>query len=267
MSSTGSRKLIVSVLLLNALVKRDLLLLKRYPVNTVGAILGLYALFLVVYLGGRSLVGPGFSHTLGALIIGFFLFIMGNASYKALAGLFATEAKWGTLERLYLSPLGFRRIAVLLSIASLATTFFVGFTMLALMLVTTGESISLDLFSIVPILVFTLLSTMGLGLLFGGATVRYKNISSVFGLVKFGLIALITAGPASEEVFELKLLPLVQGSYLLQRVMNDGVRLWSLERVELLVLVVVGTIYFVAGCVLFWYFTDRARETGVMGHY
>ncbi|WP_306054294.1 ABC transporter [Natronococcus wangiae] len=235
--------------------------------NTAGAIIGLYALFLVVYFGGRSLVGPGFGGTLGALIVGFFLFIMGNASYKALAGLFATEAKWGTLERLYLSPLGFRRIAVLLSLGSLFTTFFVGFTMLTLMLLTTGESLSLDLLSIVPIVTFTLLSTMGLGLLFGGATVRYKNISSIFGLVKFALVALIAAGPTSEDAFALKLLPLVQGSYLLQRVMNEGVRLWDLEVFELFVLAFVGAAYFITGCVLFWYFTERARETGVMGHY
>lgn len=256
-----------SVLLLYALVRRDLLLLKRYPLNTVGAILGLYALFLLVYLGGRSLVGPGFSNTLGALIVGFFLFITANASYKALAGLFATEAKWGTLERLYLSPLGFRRIAVLLSVSSLFTTFFVGFTMLALMLLTTGESIALDLLSIVPILTLTLLATMGLGLLFGGATVRYKNLSSIFGLVKFALVALVVAGPTSEDVFALKLLPLVQGSYLLQRVMNEDLRLWHFEPLELFVLLLVGVAYFASGYALFSYFTERARAAGVMGHY
>lgn len=267
MIRSESEKSPYSVVLLYALVKRDLLIMRRYPLNTAGAIIGLYALFLLVYLGGRSLVGPGFRDTLGALIVGFFLFIMGNASYRALAGLFATEAKWGTLERLYLSPIGFRRVAVLLSISSLCTTFFIGFTMLVLMLLTTGKSVSLDLLSIVPIVTFALMSTVGLGLLFGGATVRYKNISSVFGLVKFALVAFIVAGPTSEAVFALKFLPLAQGSYLLQRVMNEELRLWEFDLVELSVLVLVGTVYFGIGYVLFWYFTERARTAGVMGHY
>ncbi|TYL39454.1 ABC transporter [Natronococcus pandeyae] len=256
-----------SVSILRALVTRNILIMKRYPLNTAGAIIGLYALFLLVYLGGRSLLGPGFSGTLGALIVGFFLFIMGNASYKTLAGLFATEAKWGTLERLYLLPVKFSHVAVLLSISSLLVTFFIGFTMLALMLLTTGTSISLDLVSILPIVTFTLLSTIGLGLLFGGATIRYKNISSIFGLVKFVFVAFIVAGPTFEEVFALKFLPLVQGSYLLQRVMNEELRLWDLEPLELSVLVLVGLGYFTFGYVLFRYFTERARTAGVMGHY
>lgn len=99
------------------------------------------------------------------------------------------------------------------------------------------------------------------------ATIRYKNISSIFGLVKFVFVAFIVAGPTSEEVFALKLLPLVQGSYLLQRVMNEELRLWDLEPLELSVLVLVGLAYFAFGYVLFRYFTERARTAGVMGHY
>ncbi|MDG5758560.1 ABC transporter [Natronococcus sp. A-GB1] len=267
MSGRYSRSPTALTSALSALVRRDLLIMRRYPLNTAGAVLGLYALFLLVYVGGRSLVGPSFGETLGALIVGFFLFVMANASYQSLAGLFATEAKWGTLEQLYLSPIGFGPIAVLLSLSSLLVTFSVGFAMLALMLLTTGESISLDLLSIVPIVVLTLLSTIGLGLLFGGATVRYKNVSAVFGLVKFALVACIALGPASTEFVVLKLLPLTQGSYLLQRVMNEGVRLWELEPTELSVLAVVGITYFVLGYALFRYCTDRARAAGVMGHY
>ncbi|AGB38302.1 ABC-2 type transporter [Natronococcus occultus SP4] len=252
---------------LYALVRRDILIMWRYPLNTLGAILGLYALFLLVYVGGRSLVGPGFGETLGALIVGFFLFIMGNASYQSLAGLFATEAKWGTLEQLYLSPIGFGSVAVLVSISSLLVTFAIGFVMLGLMLLTTGESISLDLLSIVPVVVLALLSTLGIGLLLGGATVRYKNVSSIFGLVKFVLVACIALGPASAEVFALKALPLTQGSYLLQRVMNENVRLWEIEPTQIAVLAIVGVVYFLVGYVLFQYCTDRARSRGVMGHY
>lgn len=256
-----------SLSLLYGLVKRDLLIMARYPINTAGAILGLYGLFLVVYFGGQSLVGGGFDDTLGALIIGFFLFIMGNVSYKSLASAFAAEAKWGTLERLYLSPVGFGWVAILLSVSSLVTTFLMGFSILALMLLTTGQQLSLDVVSILPILVFTLMTTAGLGLLFGGATVRYKQIGAVFSLAKFAFVGLIALGPLANDIPLLKVLPLVQGSLLLQRVMDDGVRLWDLAVGELAVLVVVGVGYFLAGYLLLRAFTERARETGVMGHY
>lgn len=263
----GNRRPWRSLSLLYGLVKRDLLIMARYPINTAGAILGLYGLFLVVYFGGQSLVGDGFNETRGALIVGFFLFIMGNVSYKSLASAFAAEAKWGTLERLYLSPIGFGWVAILLSVSSLVTTFLMGFTMLGLMLLTTGQPLSIDVVNIVPILLFTLMTTAGLGFLFGGATVRYKQIGAVFSLGKFIFVGLIALGPIANDIPSLKLLPLVQGSLLLQRVMNDGTRLWELAPGELAVLVGVGLGYFLLGYVLLYAFTERARETGVMGHY
>lgn len=249
------------------LFKRDLILMKRYPLNTLGALIGIYVMFLLVFFGGRSIAGPGFDDTLGALIVGFFLFNMANTSYNALARMFGIEAKWGTLERLYLSPVGFRRVSVLISINSVLTTFLMGFIMLGSMLVTTGASLSLDLVSVVPIVGFTIMTTIGLGFVFGGATVRYKRIGSLFSLVKFGFVALVAAGPYADNVTALKLLPVVQGSYLLQRVMNDGEHIWDFPLSELGILVGVGFAYFLIGYLSLAAFTDRARKLGVMGHY
>lgn len=246
--------------------KRDVIMMKRYPLNTAGSLAGMYGVFLVMYLGGQSVV-EGFDETLGALIVGFFLFIMGNTSYSALSNLFRLEAQWGTLERLYLSPIGFGRISVLMSLNSVIMTFLIGFVMLVLMLVTTGRPVSIDLVSIVPIVVFTIMTTIGLGFTFGGATVRYKRIESIVSLVKFAFVGLIAAGPQAERVAALKLLPLVQGSYLLQRVMNGGEHIWELPASELGILVAVGLFYFLLGYLSLAFFTDRSREQGVMGHY
>lgn len=106
---------------------------------------------------------------------------------------------------------------------------------------------------------------LGLGLVMGGLNVLYKRISNVLNILQFAFIGLISA-----PVFDLpwaRVLPLVQGSAMLQRAMVDGTHLWEFDPLTLAVLVGTSVFYLALGYVVFSLTTRRARRLGVLGDY
>src|SRR5690554_4670465 len=89
-----------------------------------------------------------------------------------------TEAQQGTLEQLYMSihPFGW------IMGAKVVARFFINLLLVAILLgaalFTTGVTLNLDLLSLMPVLIGTLLSSLGIGFLIGGITLMFKRIDS-----------------------------------------------------------------------------------------
>lgn len=247
------------------LLKKEVQLLARYRVNTASYLVLMYAIFLVIFLGGRTFGGSTFDDSLGAIIVGYFLASLSFTSFSRLARTFSREASWGTLEQLYMAQVGFRQVTVLVAFTQFFLSFLIGTIILGLMLVTTGKSISLDVVSIIPVLVFAIMSVVGLGFILGGAAVLYKRIDNVFGLMQFAFYGLVAAPVETYPV--MKFLPLAQGSYVLRLVMERGYRLWEIPVADLGILVVVGIGYLLLGYAGLGKIVSVARDRGVMGHY
>jgi ABC-2 type transport system permease protein len=251
--------------LLRAIVAKKAILLIRYPVNTLSMILSIYLIFAVIFFGGRAVAGQALTDSLSGIIVGFFLFTMAIVSYSGLSWAITREAQWGTLEQLYMSPYGFGRVMILKVCVDVAFSFMWGALILALMLLTTGRTLSVDVITIIPIVILTLASAVGIGFVFAGAAVLYKRIENAFQLVQYGFIGLIAA-PIHDYPM-LRYLPVSQGSALLQQAMREGTALWNLPTMDLGVLVLTAVVYSSAGYLVFRRATDRARRLGVMGQY
>jgi ABC-2 type transport system permease protein len=251
--------------LLRAIVTKQAILLIRYPVNTLSQIVSIYLIFGVIFFGGRAVAGQALTDSLSGIIVGFFLFTMVIVSYSGLSWSITREAQWGTLEQLYMSPYGFGRVMILKVCVDVAFSFLWGAVILVLMLLTTGESLSVDVLTVGPLILLTLASAVGIGFVFAGAAILYKRIENVFQLVQYGFIGLIAA-PVHEYPL-LRFLPVSQGSALLQTAMNDGVALWHLPVGDLGVLVGTAVVYAGLGYLVFKRATARARRLGVMGQY
>jgi len=254
-----------TAVLLHAVLRKEAILLVRYPVNTLGGIAATYFFFALLFFGGRAVAPVALGETLRALVVGYFLATLAIASYQTVASEATREAQWGTLEQLYMSPFGFGRVVLATAVTDVLFSFLWGFSVLALMLVTTGERFVVHLPTVLFIGFFAVLSTMGVGFAFGGLAVLYKQVENVTGLVQPALIALVAA-PATETPL-VSLLPIVQGSAMLQRAMREDVHLTEFSPSALSLLVGVGIGYFVLGYAVFTYATDRARRLGVLGHY
>ena len=164
-----------------------------------------------------------------------------------------------------MSPHGFGRVFGVKTGVNVVMSFLWGFALLAVMMALAGRVLTVDVVTVVPVVLLTLLSVIGVGFVFAGLAVRFKRIENVFQLINFGFVGLIAAPLAGEPA--LRALPVTQGSAMLYAAMNDGVRLWEFPLTDLGVLLAVGVAYLLAGYAIFLHLLRRARKQGVMGHY
>jgi len=251
--------------LLTAVVKRNLLMYIRYPINSLGRVVMDIGLFVVLFGGGTLLAGQAMDDSIEGIVVGYFLWMLTIQSFQGIAEEIQQEANWGTLERHFMTPFGFPIVMAAKSIAILITTFVFASILLLAMMIITGTWLHLDIITILPIVLLTLSSAFGVGFAASGLTVLYKNIGSWFGLLNFVFLGLIAA--PTLNVPGIAFLPLVQGSELLQRAMSNGVRLWEFQLSSLLTLASVGVGYLLIGYLIFHMCQKRARKLGTLGDY
>lgn len=250
--------------LFRSLLEKDLVILRRYWLNTVGGMLVTYVMFAVVFFGGQAAAPDVMGDRLPAVIVGFFVWYLAYGTFTGPAQGIMQESQWGTLEQLYMTPLGFSTLFVTDIILGILRSLVLGLVLLVVMMVSTGRYLIVDLVTVVPLTVVTISTTIGLGLVFGGIVLIYKRIESVFGLIQVLLLAIL-ALPSDVPLVEL--LPLKVGFRLLTRSMENGIRIWEFPVTELALSVAVAVGYLAVGYFTLRFSLRTARSRGVMGDY
>jgi len=251
--------------LVRAVLYREYLVFVRYPANAVGGIVIALFFFGLLFYGGRMVAGRALTDSIEGIIVGYFLWTLSVGAYSSISNDIGSEVQWGTLERHVMTPFGFAPVALLKGVAKIVRTFITSAFILAVMVLVTGTTLELPVFTVVTVSVLSITSVLGLGFGAGGITVLYKRVGNWLNLLQFGFIILISA-PAFELGWT-RFLPLAQGSSLLQRAMLDGTRLWEFPPVEVGILVGTAVVYLGFGYLVFQYSTRRARRLGVLGDY
>lgn len=244
-------------------IEKELIILKRYWFNTVGGLGANYVMFLLIFLGGRTVTPTLVSKNLTGLIVGFFIWTMSWNSFQSSAQTLTREARWGTLEQTYMSPFGLFSVISTRIVVRLSYTLIIGLLILMLMMITTQNWIWIDPLSVVPLAIVTMLSATGLGYAFGGLALVYKRVSSIFTIIQVLLLGAISApaGPVAN------LLPLAWGTDLIIMVMSEGTPLWQLPVPDLVGMTAVTVGYLSVGYIVFGYAVNVTRRRGIMGHY
>jgi len=237
----------------------------RYPVNVVAGVVSAVVLFAVIFFGGQAVGFTPLAESTAGIIIGYYLFLLATQAYQGISSMITKEAEWGTLERHFASPFGFERVMILKGIAKILWTFVRNTVVLVVLMVLTNEFFTVPIFTVIFILLFTLVAVFGVGLAVGGLAVLYKRIGNVTALFNFVILGLV--GAPVFEVPWLRAFPIVQGSTMLQETIREGTRLWEFAPAEIGVLVVIGLGYFFPAVLAFRLFHHRARKLGVFGDY
>ncbi|MDS0260960.1 ABC transporter permease [Haloarcula sp. S1CR25-12] len=251
--------------LIRVVAEREVLLQFRYPLNLAGILATFLLVFSVIFFGGRAIAGQAMDESISGIVIGYFLWMMSTTAFMDIGQEIGKEAEWGTLERHFITPFSFGFVLFTKAALKLVVTAVLSLVMLAIMLVLTGEQLQFDALTIVPVVLFSLSSVFGVGFAIGGLSVLYKQVSNWMPLLQFAFAGLIAA--PTTDFWLLRLLPLVQGSNMLQAAMKDGVRLWSFSATEIGLLVATGVGYLVVGYAFFTVCQRRARHLGVLGDY
>ncbi len=251
--------------LARAVLYREYLIFVRYPANAIGGIVIALFFFGLLFYGGQMVAGQALTDSLEGIIVGYFLWTLSVGAYSAISNDIGSEVQWGTLERHITTPFGFAPVALLKGVAKVVRTFLTSTFILAVMLVVSNTTLQIPIVTTIVIATLSLLSVLGIGFAAGGISVLYKRIGNWLNLLQFGFIILISA-PAFDLGWT-RLLPLAQGSALLQRAMIDGTRIWEFPPLALVILGGTAVGYLALGYVVFQAATRRARRLGVLGDY
>lgn len=250
-----------------AMLRMSFIEQRRYAFDAVVRLATNYAFFLVLFVGARATLGrsTAFGDSLGAIVVAMLVFMMAQRAYADHSGRLQAEATMGTLEQLAMSPVGLSRVLVLNMMAMMLVQLATNGVFLLMMMATTGRWLHLDLASIIPLLILTVISVHGLGLAMGGLALVLKRVGAttpIFGYIFLMLVAV----PVSQAPF-FKFLPLSWGAGLIRRVMVDEVSLYAMPIGDVLFLAGLSGAYFVAGLLVFRLCERVARERGLLGHY
>ncbi len=254
-------------IVLKALVKRNVLMVVRYPFNLIAGLISLFLIFLVIFYGAQAVGGgnPAFGATLSGIVMGFMLWSFIVFAYSDLTWDFINEAQQGTLEQLYMSPLGFGWVSISHILGWLLINLITTFGMLFAMMGITGRWLNVDFVSVLPLMLLTVWGVYGFGFLMGGLALVFKQVQAAFQILQFVWLGLIAA-PLDQFPW-LKYAPVSWGTHLLGRVMIGGESLLEMPASDVLFLAANSAVYFALGYLGFKYFERVARDRGLLGHY
>ena len=237
--------------------------MKRYLFNTLAMVVVMYVIFLGLFTGLRTFAGErAGGESLDAMVVGYVLWMSAMFALQGTSGIVLQESQQGTLEQLYLSPMGTERIFLAKAIIGTVFNFLILTLMLYLVMLTTGRWHSVNLPLFYGMLLLSLLSLQGIGFMLGGIGLIHKRIGAVNSILSFGLIGLMMLPVYPFTPWAL--LPFIAGAHTInsQIVTDAAFPAWWY-------LFIAGNSFFylLAGIAFFRIFERRARKLGKLGQY
>ena len=254
-------------LLFKQLSIKSWIMFRRYFFNSLGGLGTLYAIFLVIFLGYKGIVGsaaPNLGTSIEGILVGYILWYLALSAYQDVAYTIQIEARQGTLEQLYMSVHGFGWVVGFQQIINAFYSLLTAGILAFFLMLTTGKWLNIDLLSLLPLLTLELICFAGVGFALGGLMLIFKRIDSFMQIVQFVLIFFVAAPPSN---WLLRLMPGTLGADLIQRVMNGGETLLQLAWQDLLLAAGIALSYLLLGVATYRICERKAMRCGTLGHY
>jgi ABC-2 type transport system permease protein len=253
-------------------LKRSLIRMKRYPLQTLANLVATYAMFVVMAFGLKA-IGNITPDELGRTLVGYVMWSFASLVILGAVGPIMHEMSIGVLEQVYLSALRPFTILTYRTIVGIILELVQATVLFLLICVTFDIRVDLPLLPLLIVLFLTGIGLYGFGLVLAGIAVIYKQIGRVVQLLQLALLfltgALIPLESLPRPIQILgEFLPLSLSIKITRHLTDWG---WNLRQVlesrELLYLILNSGVYLVLGIGVFMW-TDRvARRQGLLGQY
>lgn len=240
--------------------------MRRYLPNTLSLIVTFYAIFLMFFLGVQVLGTPESAATnTQYVIVSTSLWFLALMAMQGIGWEVTQEAMRGTLEQLYMSPMGAWRILLARMIGRVLMNLIIIALMLLLSMATARQWLNFDLLTLLPVLLLTVVSMLGVGFMVAGLSLIFKQVEAFLQIAQFIFLALVavllTAAPW------LELAPVVKGADMVRAVMVEGLALGDFGAPDWLSLSLNAAGYFALGVLLYGRAERRAMDRGLLGQY
>ncbi len=237
--------------------------LRRYMFNTVAMLVIMFLIFMGMFWGIKSIGGSGVTgDSLDSMLVGYVLWVSAMLALQNTGSEITSESQRGTLEQLYLSPMGAEKIFFVKAVINMAFNFIFITAMLYLSMAATGRWMNVNLPYLYVMVLLSTLSLVGISFMIGGIGLIHKRIASVNGILSFGLIGLmlLPTYPITPYAF----LPFVAGA---AAVRNSIVRGHVYPVWWYLFIAGNSLVYLVLGLFIFGKMEKKARRLNKMGQY
>jgi ABC-2 type transport system permease protein len=240
----------------------------RYPVDTISGIIANTVVFYGLFLSARYIAGPSLQvgERLDAIVVGYVLWTLVVFVIESISFGLQIEAQTGTLEQIFLSPIGTLKVLSIRAIANLTLNIGLILGILIVIMVITGRYLFFH-FSIFFPLITVLLGAYGLSLMMAALTLLYKRIQQLLSLVQFALFFLLTF---PSEIWGRPLqilrfvLPMTVGSDILRDLMA---RKQNLDLSSLIFALINSIGYLILGIIVFRYAERKAKRHAMLSAY
>lgn len=252
--------------LLKANTRKEYIELKRYLPNTISMLATFYILFIGMFFGIKLIGSPDTMEVnIQYTIVNFIFWFLAMNVMNFIGWAITNEALRGTLEQLYMSPLGAWRILLSRLVGSLAINIILMIALLYLAMFTAGQWLYLDPITLLPILIFTLFSMFGFAYMVAGLSIIFKQVQAFLQILQF-ILAAMTFIPLSVTPY-LAFAPFVKGVDMMRNAMIYNLSITEFSFMDFGVLIANAVIYFILGLILFWRCERVAMNKGLLGHY
>ncbi len=255
-----------SVNVLVANVRKVGIELVRYLPNTISTIVTFYAIFLLFFLGIRVVGGGDLTgESSEYLIVSMVLWFLALVAMQGIGWEITTEATRGTLEQLYMSPVGAWRILLARMLGTVLVNLVIIIVVLVLSMFTAGRWLAFDVLTLLPLFALTISCMIGVGFMVAGLALVFKQVQALLQIAQFMFFALV-AVPVTLSPY-LEALPVVRGASMIRQAMTQGVTLTQFSGAAWALLLGNALVYFALGVFLYKLAERRAMARGLLGQY
>ncbi|PYZ95023.1 ABC transporter [Salipaludibacillus keqinensis] len=252
--------------LLKANVRMEYIEMKRYLPNTLALLLTFYIIFLAAFFGIMFVGDPAsFDANVQYSIVSVVFWSLTMMTMNFIGFSVVTEAMRGTLEQLYMSPMGVWKIMLTRMIGQFVLQSVLMTLLLFAAMGTSGQWLNLNPMTTIPIILVTMVSMIGVSYMIAGLAIIVKQIQAFLQIFQFILMGLvfIPLSVAPMLVFA----PFVKGVNMVREVMINNLTLTQMPWSDFGVLILNSSVYLVIGLFVFHLCEKIAMKKGLLGQY
>ncbi len=251
---------------MNANIRKEYIEMKRYLPNTLALLATFYIIFLASFFGIMFIGDPAsFDANVQYSIVSVVFWSLTMMTMNFIGFSVVTEAMRGTLEQLYMSPMGVWKIMLTRIIGQFALQSIIMVILLFAAMLTSGQWLNLNPTTTIPIILVTMVSMVGVSFMIAGLAVIVKQIQAFLQIFQFVLMGLVFV-PLSVAPF-LAFAPFVQGVNMVRTVMIENLTLTQLPWSDYGILLLNSLVYLVLGLIVFHRCEKIAMKKGLLGQY
>ena len=262
------------LLILKAEWKRDLIYMRRYPLEIISFLVFMYIILLAVFFGFSQLtIGNINLLNKEKMIIGYCLMQFVMSTQMGWAGQIQNESQTGTLEQLSVSSHSLGEVLFARGVSQLPRQ-VISFILLIFMYKVSLSELQIgfqNFFSVILVLMILTIGLFGVSYIFAGLTLLFKRVGFFFQIINFAFLGLFWQDRSKLGSSFLGTIydhfPLTMGMNTLQKVMIKQYVEVSLFDFQLLSFFISSIIFFGIGYYFFSKMEEKAREYGLLSQY